>query len=90
MGIKTTYTCDRCGHTQDNDKQMWKLLVSLAHHGNEHNYSTTKQEVLWCRSCVEKYGFLPIPSEKEKPDVPPPAPTIEDMILEIVASAMNQ
>lgn len=89
MGIITTYTCDKCGHTQQNDKQMWKLLVSLVHHGFEHNYSTTKREVLWCRACVERKGFLPIPGEQEKSDSTPP-PTIEDMIREIVASAMNQ
>ncbi len=88
MGIATTFTCDKCGHAQDTDKQMWKLLVSLVHHGFQHNYSTSKREVLWCRTCVEKLGLLAIPGENERVDMP--QPTIEDMIREIVTSAMDQ
>ena len=90
MGITISYICDRCGHIQYNDKQMWKLLVSLVHHGLQHNYSTTQREVLWCRTCVEGLGLLSIPKKEENTDVPIPPITIEDMIREIVASAMSQ
>ena len=88
MTIVTTYTCDKCGHAQDDiekPKQLWEIgiLVREKKSKNVFQYSQApKSTNLWCRSCVQKLGLLP--QEKTTPPTPTPTPTFEDMIREII------
>lgn len=88
MGVKITYICDKCGHVQDTEQQMWKLQVSLTHFSASLNYSTTKREGLWCRPCIEALGLLPIPG-KTPPALPTPNLSLEDIVREIVTDCLT-
>ena len=85
--IVTTYTCDRCGHSQPTDDQMWTVIVGInsGHYASQMPYK--KREALWCRTCVEKLHLMP-PHVLKPADLPPP-PTLEDMIREIVADEVG-
>lgn len=83
MGMKTTYTCDRCGKTQDNDNQMWSVGLVYRHGNSGVRYETNPnvyKEALWCRPCMVHLGPLaetdPVP--KGVPQIPPP--TLEDLV----------
>ena len=89
--IVTTYTCDKCGHEQNDDKQMWEIGIALNHRGTPPSgFSRLGGAVLnetielWCRKCVEGLRLLPTPRPKPDDPPPPPKPTLEDMIREIV------
>ena len=84
--IKTTYTCDRCGHTQETSNQMWCVRIEIntapaefdpviAHltHIDTSRLSAASIGKLWCRECVEGFGHLP----QSVPTTPPP-PTKEE------------
>jgi hypothetical protein len=47
------------------------------------NYASSGKTALWCRSCVEQFGLLPI-LEKEKNKVIEPEPTLEDLLRAII------
>lgn len=82
MAVKTTYTCDLCGHTQDDSNQMWWVGVSIDQ--NRHTSQRyAKMDQLWCRACALKRHLLPFSDEKQKAKAPPP-PTLEDLVREIV------
>lgn len=87
--IVTTYTCDKCGKTQTEPKQMWELGIvareQTAHFGRW--VGTPKESALWCRSCVVKLGLLP--STENDPPKPTPTPTFEDMLREIIREEME-
>ncbi len=58
--IVTTYTCDKCGHSQETDEQMWNLGITVEHHGRlTGNYASPAANALWCRKCVETLALLP-------------------------------
>lgn len=57
MGIETTYTCDRCGHTQKTSNQMWE--VGFAYRSRYGGSYTVKTPQWWCRGCLEHFGLLP-------------------------------
>lgn len=86
--ITTTYTCDKCGHNQTNDKQMWDIGISISTHLYiAHNRNLAKRE-LWCRSCIESVGLLPPSPDSRKP--PPDEPlSMEDLIREIVREEIS-
>ena len=83
MPIVTTYTCDRCKHSQTTCEQMWTLGIYLTSANCTYHtaYETPTKSVLWCRACVESIGLL-CPTGKPA-EQPAPAPTIEDMIRAI-------
>lgn len=89
--IITTYTCDKCGHEQTNDNQMWNIGVAIHHQAHDSRYAYSREPMvkgLWCRPCIESIGLLcPAPKPDDK-DVKP-APTLEDMIREIVANEVE-
>lgn len=61
MAMKTTYTCDRCGHEQDSDKQMWSIGVAYKCTAANLRYGSDSSfyaEALWCRACMVKFGIL--------------------------------
>lgn len=81
--IVTTYTCDKCGHEQEEPEQMWEIGIVAREQTIKHsNYINTPREcALWCHSCVVKFGLLPRPKDTSKPN---PIPTFEDIIREII------
>ena len=84
--IITTYTCDKCGHAQDKNDQMWNIGVVIGHDASIYYGNRTPNPVqLWCRDCIEGLGLLPPGGgAKDAPPLPDPPPTLEDMIREIV------
>lgn len=93
MTIVTTYTCDKCGHHQTKNDQMWGIGVVLQHGMEVSNsrYSTSlipQAKGLWCRKCIESIGLLCEAPKPDDKDAPPP-PTLEDMIREIVQNELE-
>jgi hypothetical protein len=89
MAIKTTYTCDRCGHAQDDAEQMWSVGVTYSHGHGRLEYiggKSTYGAALWCRACMQHLGILG-PHQAQVEDAaakPAPAPpSLEDLIREI-------
>ena len=86
--IKTTYTCDRCGHTRETGDQMWYVRVVISQFHASSRVSGASVEKLWCRECVEGFGHLP----QSVPTTPPP-PTkeesFEDMLRAIVRDEID-
>jgi hypothetical protein len=85
--IVTTYTCDKCGHLQENDEQMWDVEIACSHRPSTYTRRRVVKKALWCRPCVVQYHLLP--AAKEDKPAPTPPPTFEDMIREIVQEEMN-
>ena len=96
MSIVVTYVCDRCGHSQATDQQMWHVGVKVALHG----YGTPRAKfgpyetggmLLWCRPCVDKLQLLGFPVEAKKLPVEeqPALVTLEDKIREIVRNELE-
>lgn len=85
MGITTTYKCDRCGHEQeehsDKPRQMWTIEVGIR---SKHNHMlSSRQNQLWCRTCVEDVHMLQIPAQGKQREIPP-KPSLEELVREIV------
>ena len=91
--IVTTYTCDKCKHSQEDSnkpRQLWEIGILLREkkEGSYSQYSQApKATHLWCRSCVQKLGLLP--QEKTTPPTPTPTPTFEEMIREIIQEELE-
>lgn len=88
MGAKTTFTCDRCGHTQDNDDQMWSVGLVYIHGNRQLAYGGGSNSVykaaMWCRECMQAMKVLGSYSfEATKVPDPTPPPSLEDLIREI-------
>jgi hypothetical protein len=85
--IKTIYECDRCGHTQNDEKQMWWVEVTCYPHGGSAQYNARKSQKLWCRACADRYQLVttPFPSEPNAP----PLVTFEEQIRAIVREEME-
>ena len=85
--IVTTYTCDRCGVTQNKSDQMWHIGIDLYHFG-QHPSPYRQQQALWCRQCVADVG-VSFPTERGPAAMPVEA-TLEDKIREIIRSEMER
>ena len=83
--IVTTYTCDKCSHSQETYEQMWDIGIMVNHRANPTSYgrfNATAKQALWCRKCIIELGLLP--AKKGDEPTPEPTPTFEDMIREII------
>lgn len=87
MGVETKYTCDRCGHAQATDTQMWSVGFAYAHGlTNLTTYGSSRSAhlpALWCRGCLERLGVLgphQIEVRKEGETPAPAPPTLEDLV----------
>jgi len=79
MSITTTYKCDRCDKEQDTNNQFWRIEIGVRHSGQSSPNRLAHMDV--CRFCLEALGFY----RNEFPAAPlPPAPTIEELLREIV------
>lgn len=94
MTIVTTYTCDKCNHSQVDPKeprQMWVIGITIKErtlgYSPSFSSSTPRKSADWCRKCVQSLGLLP--QEKTKSPTPAPTPTFEDMIRELIQEEME-
>src|ERR1700733_14894536 len=93
-----TYTCDRCAHAQDRDRKFdgpyrWMRTITLCmEEGFVHRSGTAERflsrdivkTVLWCDQCCTETGIDGVTRlARPKPDEAP-APTLEDMVRDIV------
>ena len=91
--IVTTYTCDKCGHSQErpqSPKQLWDVGIGIEALGTGSYHSISSRlahKQIWCRSCIIKSGLFP-PSHIDKEKAPTP-PTLEDMIREIMKEEID-
>ena len=86
MATETTYTCDRCsekrtGHEARNFLEDVAVFIGRRYTSAPH----PDRMVQWCRPCLIQMG-LRNPAEHLKEDalVPDPAPTLEEILREIV------
>lgn len=91
--IVTTYTCDKCKHSQsDKEKpmQLWEIGIGISPmEKNRYAYSRElSHKKLWCRDCVVKAGILP-PNKDEKEKASEPPITLEDIIREIIQEELE-
>lgn len=92
MSLKTLFTCDKCGTVQDMTKEFWSIGVvvkegsmttwSLPHPGKDSIMQV-------CRPCLELLGIYRSPDIKPGHIAPPPPPTLEDLIVEIVRNQVT-
>lgn len=82
--IITKYVCDRCGHEQDTDEQMWAVGIMCDYRlSNSYARADVKHKAMWCRTCTDTLNLTPV--QKAAIDAPEPAPpSIEDILREIV------
>ena len=83
MAKVTYWTCDHCGKSQTNSKEM--VMVSIESVKQTSVYASaphTWSSALWCEPCCKELG-MPIWPDKLEPGVTPPS--IEDMVRQIAA-----
>lgn len=81
--ITTIYKCDKCGHQQITQKQMYEIQVTRRPLELPHGHSLEKS-AHWCRMCMEAAHIYPPASHKEAGKELPPPPTLEDLVRQIV------
>ena len=81
--IITTFTCDRCGHSQDKEYGMWNVGICVVNYPQQFHPYCIRSAQLWCRACCDKFQIIVDPPKKEGQ----PAPvefTLEEKIREIM------
>lgn len=88
MPVKTTYICDRCAKSADNESDMWTVGLFCESYGQSRRYTSghsgnsyPTRLALWCRGCVDETGVLrgqPLIAEES----PTPRATLEDLVRE--------
>lgn len=84
--ITTTFTCDRCGHSQATAEQMWDVRVEYCLRSTHMTYGyrwSKAREAMWCQPCMEAMKLLGTGEKPPADEKPAPPPTIEDFIREI-------
>lgn len=92
MALIQKYTCDKCGHEQPTDEQMWILGVgyrSVRKYGGYGANDWSSREQMWCRRCLEDVGLVPIAHKRIDPPAPPP-PTFEDLVRQIADDVVRE
>ncbi len=77
--ITTIHKCDRCGHEQDHNLQMWWVAIQL-----DHSKYSSKKEKYWCRKCCDEFNLILEPPTPKEGELVPPIITLEDVIREII------
>ena len=85
----TTHTCDRCKRTgPEKELELWPIYLEAFQPCYP---SSSKYRAEWCRPCCVATGLIPEQSNdvdgKMVADVP--APTLEDLIRDIVRNEMQ-
>lgn len=92
MSRKTIVTCDLCNKDIISDSQTWDLLLyaECGHKpgSSSGGYDTPRLRLEICRPCLDRLGIIVTYGEERK--ILQPTPTIEDIIREIVANAVEE
>lgn len=80
MTTITTYTCDKCKEVFEKRSKIHPINISV-------NMRVMYQQD-WCCPCLEEKGLLPRLATSTKK--PPPRPTFEDLLSELVEIAVDQ
>lgn len=91
MGTKTTYTCDKCGRTEDHQSFLFKLSTSVDKYQYSYRIETTHKQAFhakpvqtdWCGECCAKLGLAEL-IDAPKAEEPSPPMSMEDFIREII------
>jgi hypothetical protein len=86
MSIVVTYTCDRCGHQQTDDTQMWRIGLKVEHLPKpaKFDYWELNAAPMWCRECVDQLQLLGFKPNSTK-EIPATVEiTLEEKIREII------
>jgi hypothetical protein len=86
MSIVVTYTCDRCGHQQTDDTQMWHIGLKVEHLPKpaKFDYWELDAAPMWCRECVDSLQLLGFRPKQIKENPPPVEITLEEKIREVM------
>ena len=89
--IEIIRTCDKCNEVVPAKEQLWNIgIVKACHPSTLHNrYADDLLRAQWCRPCMVKAGLLGTNDEIKALEQPPTAPTLEDIIREIVREEME-
>lgn len=93
--ITTTYTCDRCKAVVDKGK-LFTIIFSAtsvngsAQYGTQTIYNSYSSPAHWCRDCLHSSGFFKPQKPEPGSDKPAPPATIEELIRELIASALEE
>ena len=90
--IVTTYTCDKCKHSQtekDKPRQLWSVGITLATVLRA-PYSSTNpvHTAQWCRECLISFGIM-VPSKTDETKAPISPPTFDEMLRDLIQEEME-
>lgn len=98
MAIVITHICDRCGHTQpkqpDNtfpDRRDMHQISVIVSDGPEYGgpaFTKISHTALWCGKCLLEKRITR-PYRRQGDPEPPPPPSIEEMLREIVREEID-
>ena len=88
MPIITAYVCDRCGHSQPSDHQMWQVGIAChatrtSGYSSSLDYKAFQATRMWCRGCCEAVGVLP-PHAPRKAETATAQPSFEDIVRDMI------
>jgi len=91
MSRETIVTCDLCKAIIKDDEQHWNVLLYATasyqpHPENSPHTPWLRLEI--CRPCLDRLGIAV--RNKKPEELHAPVPTIEDMIRELVANAVEE
>ena len=86
MAVKHIYICDKCGHEQSDTNQFWTVGVTANHATCPKEEFVDGKFMQVCRPCLESFGIHV--RHKQKDETPPPIPTVEDLIRDLVRRCM--
>lgn len=81
--IVTTYTCDRCGHSQTTKDNMWEIKLNFNNLGAS-VYGVHGYNKLWCKACCQLFPQLLMETPKNPEPSTPPPPTLEDLLRDLI------
>lgn len=92
MGIKTTYSCDKCNKEQERSMDLWKIGFTLQNASQIGITLAQHDHQLWCLDCINEIDLLgkklmqynrELAAKNEV--LPPKPPTLEEKLLTVLA-----
>ena len=80
MSSMTIYKCDNCGSESKGSRHTRTVGIYVG----SIDYSDFRKSEDWCEACIKKAGCVPPTRPKKEDPAPPPAPSLEDMIREVM------